>query len=71
MVNKCSVVGCNSNYKSGEQAPVFGSPKDEDMKKLWVKFINRKDWSVTKTSFICIKHFESKYIKKGASNEMI
>ena len=69
MVNKCSVVGCNSNYKSGEQAPVFGFPKDEDMKKLWVKFINRKDWSVTKTSFICIKHFESKYIKKGASGK--
>ena len=69
MVNKCSVVGCSSNYESGEPAPVFGFPKDENLRKLWVRFINRKDWTVKKTSFICSKHFESKYVKEGASGK--
>ena len=32
MVNKCSVVGCRSNYKGEKIVPVFSFPSDEDIK---------------------------------------
>lgn len=65
MVYKCCVVNCRSNYVGEEKTTVFSFPKDEDLRKRWVKFVNRKDWNPTTSSFICIKHFESKYYKKG------
>ena len=44
---------------------VFLFPKEEDLRKRWKKFVNRKDWKPTSSSYICIKHFEEKYYKKG------
>lgn len=69
MVNKCCVVGCNSNYVGGETVPVFGFPKDEDLKNLWIRFVNRKDWVATNSSVICLKHFDNKFYKKGDSGK--
>ena len=41
MFNKCCVVGFISNDIGGEAVPVFGFPKDDDLRKLWVRFVNR------------------------------
>ena len=65
MVNKFCVVGCRSNYKGEETVPVFSFPSDEDIRNRWIKFVNRKDWQPTSSAVICIKHFESKFLKKG------
>ena len=47
-------------------SPVFGFPFDKpDLNQRWIKFVNRKDWKPTNSSVICMKHFESKYIKVG------
>ncbi|XP_065684292.1 uncharacterized protein LOC136096677 [Hydra vulgaris] len=67
MVNKCCVVACTSNYNGGKVVPVFVFPKDDDLRKLWVRFVNRNFWTVTKSSVICLKHFYENLIHKGAS----
>ena len=41
----------------------FWFPRDDDLKKIWVIFVNRKDWSPSNSNVICIKHFEKKYLK--------
>ena len=69
MVFKCCIFKCRSNYAGEESTTVFSFPKDEDLKRRWVKFVNRKDWQPTSSSFICSKHFEPKYYKKGATDK--
>ena len=43
MVYKCGIVDCRSNYAAEEANTVFSFPKDEDIRKRWIKFVNRKD----------------------------
>ena len=43
MVYKCCIVDCRSNYAAEEANTVFSFPKDEDIRKRWIKFVNRKD----------------------------
>ena len=69
MVKKCCVVGYHSNYAGSDLVPVFSFPSDEDMKRRWVLFVNRKDWQPTLFEVICMKHFEKKFFKKGESGK--
>ena len=48
---------------------VFSFPKEEDLKKRWIRFVNQKDWEPTSSSYICIKHFEKKYYEKGKTSK--
>lgn len=66
---KCCIVGCRSNYTTAEVNTVFSFPKDVDLRKRWIKFVNRQDWEPTTSSYICKKHFEPKYFKKGENNK--
>ena len=43
----------------------FLFPCDNDLNIIWVRFINRKDWSPSNSRVTCNKHFEKKYLKKG------
>ena len=63
MVYKCRAVDCRSSYAGEERATVFSSPKEESLRKIWINFVYRKDWEPTSPSFICIKHFEEKYLR--------
>ena len=63
MVNKCCIYNCRSKYTGGNHTVVFSFPRDDDLKKIWVIFVNRKDWSPSNSNVICIKHFEKKYLK--------
>ena len=38
--------------------------KEEDLMKRWIRFVNRKDWQASSSSYVCIKHFEENYYKK-------
>ena len=69
MVYKCCIVGCRSNYTAEEVNTVFSFPKDEGIRKKWIKFVNGKDWLPTLSSHICKNHFESKYFRKGRNNK--
>ena len=83
MPYKCCVVGCNTgknpskeelNDNDVESVAVFGFPdqeKNEDEWKAWVRFVNRKDFIVTKSSRICEKHFMKEHIRKGAQRNTL
>ena len=43
--------------------------KEESLRKIWIKFVNRKDWEPTPSSFICIKHFEEEYYRKDENDK--
>ena len=64
MVNKCSVVGCYTNFEGHGKGAVFGLPKDEDLKCRWIRFLNRQDFASSSYVFICEKHFEEKYLNR-------
>ena len=66
---KCCVVDCRSNYAGEERTTVFSFPKEESLCKIWIKFVNRKDWVPTPLSFIYIKRFEEKYYRIGKNDE--
>ena len=65
MVYKCCIEGCRSNCTVEEANTVFAFPKDDDIRKRWIKFVNRKDWLPTSLSCICKNHFEPKYFRKA------
>ena len=69
MVYKCCVVDCRSNYAGEERTTVFSFPKEESLRKIWIRFVNRKELGLTPSSFICIKHFEEKYCRKGKNDK--
>ena len=52
------VPGCRSNYE-GDYVSVFKFPSEHeaDLRQQWVNVIPRKDWTPTKNSVVCIKHF--------------
>ncbi|CAH1106819.1 unnamed protein product [Psylliodes chrysocephalus] len=60
MLPKCCVPGCTSNYASSQEGyvTVFWFPVEVNKRELGLKNIPRKDWSPTKTSVVCIKHFK-------------
>ena len=61
----CSVYGCTSGRRKGsEKVQVFRFPKDDIMKKKWLKQI-AKD-TVGKDSAICKLHFEPRYFKNSS-----
>ena len=62
MVNNCIVTNCTSDYVTGEKKPSFLFPKDKDICKKWIYFVNHKK--------LCpdnISHFHHKLIKRGKS----
>ena len=69
MVYICCISGSRSNYTAEEANTVFSFPKDEDIRKRWIKFVNRKDWLPTLSPYIYKNHFESKYFGKGQNNK--
>ena len=60
MPDKCCIVGCKTNYIDGPKNSVFYFPQDEKLKKKWIRFVNRKNWTPTKHSVICAEHFSHK-----------
>lgn len=74
MVNKCVVVKCRSGYKKKKQdgdpncKPIFRFPdqkKHSELRKKWIRFVNRQHWVPSRHSGICIDHFEQKYLRNG------
>lgn len=64
MPSTCCVPGCKSNYKTSNEGnvAVFRFPSDEETSTKWVKAINRADFQPTKSSVVCIKHFDKSQI---------
>ena len=44
MVCGCCIMNYRSNYTGEERTTVFSLLKEKDLKKRWIRFVNRKDW---------------------------
>ena len=43
MVSKFCIYNCRSNYAGENHGVVFSFSRDGDLKKIWVRLVNRKD----------------------------
>ena len=72
MVNKCVAHGCKTGYASESDGniAVFHFPNQQkypDLRAKWVRWVNRKEFNeASNSNVICEKHFETKYISRGA-----
>ena len=63
MFNKCAALKCTSGYASDEKKQIakFHFPlKSAELKRQWIRFVNRRDWLATKHLLLCELHFEEK-----------
>ncbi|GIY58853.1 THAP-type domain-containing protein [Caerostris extrusa] len=60
-LKKC-VPCCRSNYDPTVYISCFQFPKEEGRRNLWLKKINRKDYSPSSKNAVCIKHFSEKFV---------
>ena len=65
MGNKFVVMNCSTSYKTWQKKASLYFHEDQELKRKWIYFVNRKDWFPTGHSVICIDHFEGKFIKHG------
>ena len=66
MFNKCAVPNCTSGCASNEKKQItklYFPLKNADLKRQWIRFVNRKDWLATKHLVLCELHFEEKYLQ--------
>ena len=71
MVHKCVVTKCSTGYKTGRKKASFHFSEAQELKRNWIYFVNRKDWSSTAHLHICIDHFEEKNIKRGKKCKLL
>ena len=53
---------------------VFAFPdalKRPELRKKWIKFVNRKNWFPTEHSGVCSAHFDPKFLKHGVRMTLI
>ena len=74
MVNKCAAPSCRSGYAKNETKHItkLHFPlKNYELNRLWIRFVNRKDWKLTKHSVLFELHFEEKkYIVGGGKSNL-
>ena len=66
MPNKCSAPGCGTNHRGMRKGTVFALLNVNDLKKTWIKFINRSDIDSLKNVFLCEKRFEKNFISQNS-----
>ena len=64
------MTNCTSGYTKGLKKLSFHFPEDVELKKMWIYFVNRKEWTPTLNSVIYVEHFESKYLKYGKKHTL-
>ena len=57
MPNSCSVPGCRSNYDGGVSTPCFQLPKNEELRREWIRALHREGIEKLASVFVDEKHF--------------
>ena len=68
MVNIFAAQRCTSLYASNKKkacAKFHFSLKNAELNKLWIRFVNKRDWLATKHSMLCELYFEEKYLQRS------
>ena len=71
MVYKCCILECKTNLPNGPKGKLAEFPDDEELKQIWVRFVNRKNWKPTEYSRICLNHFDESFIKQGKKKRFL
>ena len=56
MINKCAATSCRSGYvkhKTKHITRFHFALKNFELNRLWIQFVNRKDWKRAKHSVLC------------------
>ena len=72
MPHTCCVPSCNYEYHSctdKQNHAMFRFPKDAVMQNKWLSAIPCKNWTITKNTKVCSKHFEKKDFKESSTDE--
>jgi hypothetical protein len=69
MPDRCCVPGCRGNYDATKECveqkvSVFKFPDDPELRAKWLRMIPRQDYSITKNTVVCEKHFADEFIVK-------
>ncbi|KAG8181009.1 hypothetical protein JTE90_024757 [Oedothorax gibbosus] len=64
MVNTCVVPGCRRNYDKQENVTLFRFPKDKFQLQKWVSTIPRENFTPSKHSRVCLRHFKEEDIRR-------
>lgn len=67
MPTSCCVPGCKSNYNTDSSVTVFRFPKDPIQCQKWLNAIHRANFTPSKRSVVCIRHFDERYIVREDS----
>lgn len=67
MPNKCCVPRCRSNYLNGPRVSVFSFPNDAELRQKWLKVIHREDFTPTRHTRVCEKHFRESEVERIVS----
>ena len=64
MVNKCSIFGCNSNYRNQPYVKVVSLPTDEVERNRWIYEIPNERSSLLKLKkiYVCERHFDCEWV---------
>ena len=66
------VTNSASDYNTGQKKASFlHFHEDQELKRKWIYFVNRKDWLPTAHSVICMDHFEEKFVKRGKKCQLL
>ena len=61
MVNTCCVPGCKTGYRSTHSNKIklalYKFPKNPELRQNWIRAISRYNWTPSKFSRVCAKHF--------------
>ena len=74
MVYSCCVPGCKTGYKSRKtttKIAVFQFPKDESLRKQWIKAIPRKNWKLSDSHRVCEKHFHDHHFQRVSTEQLL
>ena len=61
---------CISGYDN-QREKMSGFPFNKpDLLEKWVKFVNRPEWKPSKSSVICVKHFQQEFVNNGMRKKL-
>ncbi|KAL0850917.1 hypothetical protein ABMA28_006826 [Loxostege sticticalis] len=67
----CSVMDCSTTKRNNPGKFHFTGPTNLDMRKTWLKLINRPNWIPKKYLCICSKHFEEKLLQTRGAKRIL
>ncbi|XP_030757987.1 uncharacterized protein LOC115883722 [Sitophilus oryzae] len=64
----CAACGCSQTKTTKDKGMTFHKfPKNEKIRKFWIEFVNRPNWTPAKQSCLCSSHFSQECFDRSSS----